>query len=721
MQHLIWVAKQLIEKNEDRLIRKMPDLTKDLIAANTNINTLTNQPKILAYQTQHHEMVATTLAIEELLQNGVEPKNIAVIYKEHKYGDMLSQYFSLKDIPYYSKRNMNLFDIPLAKKIIHVMYYLASELDVPYSGDEMLFELLHFDWFDISPIDIAKETIELSNTRYDKNKKIVSLRQLLLEKASSIPKDLFDLGFNQEIKKVVTALEQLLKDACNETLQTVFQNVLNNLNVLGYTMNSNDKHWNLQILTALFNLVKEETHRQPDMDLQNFVTMLQTMQQEGLTLPLYQINGTEKGVNLVTCHGSKGLEFEHVFVVGCNKNLWEGKRSRGAAYNIAKYMQLNNMEDNAAINLDLEELRRLFYVAITRAEKFLNISYFQLNEKAKEVEHSMFIPELMGANMLQIEFVQPNAAIDEFAILEMSNTAKPVIQKMEEDVISRSLEKFSMNVTALNAYLNCPIGFYYKNLIRIPSPKNENTEFGSAVHFTLDQFFKKMLDSGDSVSERKFPPKDILINDFEWYMHKHRESFTKEQFRKRMEYGPMILSDYYEKYISELEKFVVVERRISKVVVRGIPIKGAIDKIEFNGKEVNVVDYKTGDYEKAKKIKKQFDPPSEKNEHGGDYWRQAVFYKILIDNYELKDWKVISTEFDFIEPNNKKEYFKEKITITPQDIATVTNQIETVWGKIQARDFYTGCGKEECHWCNFVKDNKLAIAFEDAEEEMEIE
>ena len=42
-------------------------------------------------------------------------------------------------------------------------------------------------------------------------------------------------------------------------------------------------------------------------------------------------------------------------------------------------------------------------------------------------------------------------------------------------------------------------------------------------------------------------------------------------------------------------KIVAVERNISNVVVNGVPLKGKIDKLEFNGKEVNVVDYKTGD------------------------------------------------------------------------------------------------------------------------------
>ena len=52
-----------------------------------------------------------------------------------------------------------------------------------------------------------------------------------------------------------------------------------------------------------------------------------------------------------------------------------------------------------------------------------------------------------------------------------------------------------MNVTALNNYLKCPLEFYFKNLIRIPSPKNEATEFGSAVHYALEKLFRKMQDS----------------------------------------------------------------------------------------------------------------------------------------------------------------------------------------------------------------------------------
>ena len=116
------------------------------------------------------------------------------------------------------------------------------------------------------------------------------------------------------------------------------------------------------------------------------------------------------------------------------------------------------------------------------------------------------------------------------------------------------------------------------------------------------------------------------------------------------------------------------------------------------------------------KAKDKLVPPGEKLPNGGDYWRQAVFYKILVDNYEAKQWNIISTEFDFIEPDKKKVYRKARVAITPEDITTVKGQIKEVWDKIQARDFYTGCGKPDCHWCNFVKTNELAVALHEIEE-----
>jgi DNA helicase-2/ATP-dependent DNA helicase PcrA len=353
-------------------------------------------------------------------------------------------------------------------------------------------------------------------------------------------------------------------------------------------------------------------------------------------------------------------------------------------------------------------------VALTRAEQHLHISYHRYKADGKEQEPTRFIAEITEFHELPVQhmIVDENVSAD-FAVLQFADEMIPEIEKIENEYVSRLLEKFALNVTALNNYLKCPLQFYFQNLVRIPSPKNEATEFGSAVHHALEQLFRKMQNNNET-----FPPVSVFIADFEWYMVRHQESFTKEQYARRIEYGREILSNYYEQSISHWRTIVTIERNI-KNVFNGIPIKGKLDKLEFDGKSVNVVDYKSGDPDKARD---KLVPPNEKNPLGGDYWRQAVFYKILVDNYENKDWHVTSSEFDFIEPDKKKQYRKIKVAISPADVETVKQQAMEVWNKIQQHDFYTGCGKPDCHWCNFVKTNDLAVALHEiAEPEEQIE
>jgi len=706
-QPILDISKSLINRNDERLIKKIPGLTKDLLASNSKINHLLHTPSIKSYQTQREEMIDITLQVQQLLKEGILPGRIAVIYKENKYGEELTHYFNHLGIPFYSKRHLNILELPLAQKIILILKYLAAEHDVPYGGDEMLFELLHFSWFHIPPIEIAKLTVEVSATQFSDNK--TSLRRLLHEKAHAPAKDLFSQGIHHGLKDASIIFEKLVGDVPNVTLQHLFDNIIREAGILKYIMQSPDKHWQLKVLTGLFDFVKEETRRNPLLSLQGLISIIELMEKEELKLPLVQVSGSDNGVNLLTAHGSKGLEFEHVFVAGCNSGYWEKKRNPSNGYKLPDTIFTTSFVTKET---STEELRRLFYVAITRAETYLNLSFSQFKNDGKELEPSMFLEEIREDQPIEImPVVISPEALSEFTALLFGEAQAPEIEKIEENFIQPILEKFVMNVTALNNYLKCPLEFYFKNLIRIPSPKNEATEFGSSVHYALEQLFRKMQDGKTNT----FHSKQQFITDFEWYIHRHRESFTKEQFNRRMEYGQEVLSNYYDKYINSFSTIVAIERNIRNVMIKGIPLKGKLDKLEFDGKAVNVVDYKTGNVDNAKdKLK----GPNDKEPNGGDYWRQAVFYKILVDNYEAKDWKVVSTEFDFIEPDKKKEYRKEKIVITPADIETVTQQIVQVWEKIQNREFYIGCGKEDCHWCNFVKTNEMAVALHELEEDI---
>ncbi len=686
----------VINNNQERLVNKIEGLEKKLIASHPDHQQNGIAPNIVAYHLPEEEMIDITEQIVHLTQNGIAPNQIAVLYKEHKYGEEIAHFLQQKNIPVFTRRTANLLDQILVKQIITILDYIVCELDQPYEGANLLFEILHFKWWNISPITIAKITFEANQLKYGSPEN--SFRKVLVDKVQQVQGSLFQEGGMPELAKAVQVLESLISEVPNVTLLNLVEQVLQKTGIIQSVLQSSDKGFELEVITKFFDFIKEETHRRPSLHVKDLVTMLDLMQKEGIRLPLPITTGGVSGVNLLTTHGSKGLEFEHVFVAGTNAHFWEKKRATNAIGYSLPDTVLSSLE-NAD---DKEELRRLFYVALTRAKKEIQISYALHKADGKVAEPSQFIIELIEGNEKLIQEKQLEDTLKmQYKLLHIQSTVQPQIKQLEEDFINPKLEQFTMNVTALNNYLKCPLHFYYNSLIRVPSGKSEATTFGSAVHDALNKLFRKMQDR-DNV----FPDKQELVQDFNYYMARHREAFTQIEYNRRKEQGEIVLTQYYDQYVAGWNKVVTTEYRINNVVLNGIPLKGAIDKIEFNGKQVVVIDYKTGSVENAKE---KLVGPNEKYPNGGDYWRQAVFYKILL-NHHPKNWEVTTAEFDFVEPNKKKQFEKAVLSISDADITTVTQQIHTVWQKIQEKDFYTGCGKPECHWCNFIKTNELSVA-----------
>lgn len=702
-QGILDISKNLIDRNIERLVSKIEGLSKTLVSSNHAVKQLFHLPIVHEYDTQRDEMINTVLQTEKLIAAGIKPSEIGIIYRENKYGDELANYFRLKEVPFYTKRSLNILDQPLMQQLLLVLNYLAAEHDTPYGGDEMLFEILHFEWFDIPPVEIAKASVQVAEQAYRGAR--TSLRQWICEQASKPQRDLFDTGLHRQMCEAVTTLEKLVGAVANHTLQGLIEKVIREGGFLSHMMHHPEKHWLLQLITGFYNYVKEETRRQPLLELGPFMDRIALMRKEGLVLPLVQVGGNERGVNLMTVHGSKGLEFDYVFFVGCSSSCWEKKRKPFSGFSFPDTLFLSAAQGN-----DTEELRRLFYVALTRARRHLYISFSNATIDGKLLEPSMFLAEIAdGKGLPREKITLDQETISTFSALIFSARLAPEVAHLDDALTERLVAGFVMNVSALNNYLKCPLEFYFRNVVRIPSPKNEAMEFGSAVHHALEHLFRKMQASGNV-----FPPLDDFLNDFVWYMKRNRASFTREGFARRLEYGMEILKSYYTQNIPHCNKIVVIEHNLRNVMVDDLLLKGKLDKIEFAGKDATIVDYKTGDPEKSKE---KLSRPNTKAPNGGDYWRQAVFYKIMLDNYAGKDWNVVGVTFDFVEPNKKKEYVKEKVVVTPMDVDLVKEQIKTVTTKIQNHDFYTGCGKEECHWCNFVKTAKLAVALHELQEE----
>ena len=156
----------------------------------------------------------------------------------------------------------------------------------------------------------------------------------------------------------------------------------------------------------------------------------------------------------------------------------------------------------------------------------------------------------------------------------------------------------------------------------------------------------------------------------------------------------------------------MVEQAVKAVTPGGVSLKGTMDRLDPrpDGLGYDVLDYKTGNPERAKaKLKAApYNPHAtladwhrDEKKRGGAYWRQAVFYQLLLKYDAQKRFPPSSVSFDFIQPRKKPghppEHVRTQVAIGLNDEVTVLAQIDAVNAAIRAHEFDQGCGK--CAWC----------------------
>ncbi len=688
-QPILDAAKFLIEHNAERLINKIEGLNKNLSAAKQELIARPIEPAVLEFPNILQEEAGIMQRIEQLHAAGIPLREIAVIYHRHAQAERLLDIFEKRKLPYAVKRKINILELHFVQQLLNVLRYLEEERKKPHSGEFYLFEIMHYHFSGINTHDIASLSAWISSKRDGKYtwREVISANEHLNQIKLKDPEAILRFEKN---------LVEWLQETHNLTLQILFEKIMHQSGLLNFILNHDERNWLLEVVTTLFNFIRSEGERNPRMSITQFLDTIRQMEIHGIGLPLNKTIENANGVNFITAHSAKGLEFEYVFLLGCTSDKWESARTGNFGFSLPDTLTFTNAENR------IESLRRLFYVAMTRAKQHLFISYAAFNNEGKELEPSQFISEMqLGGNSITQKETVSEEALIAFKIAELSPAEPVAIDLFDKDFIRSKVENFVMSASNLNAYLDCPIKFYFEKIIRIPVAKNDSMAFGSAIHYALRRLYERMKES-----ERKlFPTLEVLLNDFNYEMHRNEDSFTQKQFQNRIDLGKQLLAEYYSHYVNSWNKIVVTEYPLRNIHLGEVPLTGVFDKIEFDGRNVNVVDYKTGSVKyAADKLK----APDEKNPDGGDYWRQIMFYKILLDAQRVKPWTMISGEIDFLEKDERKnDFVKVKYEMIPDQIEIVKTQIRHVYQKIMNLEFTQGCGKEDCEWCNFVRENYI--------------
>ena len=682
-QNILDVVKKVIDRNTRRL---NSDGGKKLNAASTGLKT--NLPsRVFSFQNIAQEEAFIVTEIERLKNEKVNLNEVAVLYHRHAQAENILALLEKKGIPFKTKKRLNILDLPVIQNIITIFNYLSAEAKEAHSGEEFLFEIMHYAFFGIDVRDIASVAVKLSE-KGEKRK----WRNLLTDAA--LIKDV-RLRNPLAIEKMQSMINHWLSEMQSITIQMLFEKILNESGLLTRILTHPDKIFQLQVIDTFFNFIKSENAKQPRLKLKELLETIKLLDENKLTIDLEKSTFREEAVQFISTHSAKGLEFQYVYLIGCNSNKWEAAKGNHAGkFSFPDNITFTNEENR------IESLRRLFYVACTRAKEYLTITYSENDLNEKPLSVSQFVAETEIKLPEEVTKVT-NENMIALQAISLGNQTLPEIKLIDREIIKKRLEGFTLSVTAMNAYLNCPISYYYNSILQVPSAKSDSLAFGNSVHDALKKLYTKML-----LNKKQFSGVDVFVQDFYNAMKGYESSFTEKQFKLRNEIGKKLLTNYYNHYIHSFHKNVRVEYPIPPTEMDGIPIKGNVDKIELlNGNEVQVIDYKTGN---PKYGLQKLKLPDDKNLNGGDYWRQLVFYRILIEADRRENWHVVSGEIDFIEPDDKSNAFiKQKVVINAEDIKIVKQQIKEVYNQIMQQRFETGCGESDCHWCNFVKENNL--------------
>jgi DNA helicase II / ATP-dependent DNA helicase PcrA len=693
-QIILDTARKLIQYNVDRLSAKYPSLEKTLTESRREKPDYSPEPFILAYPNAVQEEVAVIQKIMELHDQGVPFSDMAILYTKHAVVSDMVKYLTQKKIPVNVKKRVNVLYEPEVEKLLTMMEYIYLESKKPHANEDKLFEILHYSFWKLSAIDIAKVAIACRRKEAGEDEQ----QQLYLKWREVIAdKDFLEkIGVKNpdSLVNVSAVIESWIGDLHNVTVQTLIEKILTESNMLSDILKDEDKSWKIQLINTFFDFIKDEATKTKQLKLERVIELVDIMKTDNIDLPIFRVISNKNGINFLTAYSAKGLEFEHVFILRCVDSVWEKKRGNGQNFAMPPTITASSSGS------EIEDERRLFFVAMTRAKNNLYITYPTTDLKEKNYTVSQFVKEIKNTHEeIKVNEIDEESIIEYTSELMKYSQGQPVL--IDHLLIEEMLTNFRISATSLNKYLRCKLAFYFENVLRVPMARSSAMGYGNAIHYSLEHFFADIEKS----APRSYGSSSLLLELFRKGMNKYRSHFTPKEFENYTTLGENQLSDYYNEYKNEwlTPRSYSIEYAIPLTEYKGVPISGKLDRINIYDDHISVTDYKTGRYDSTKLQK-----PKDAKPEGGDYWRQIMFYKLLLDGDKRHNWVMKSGIMDFVEKhkeNNTETYKRKDFQINTEECEIVGNQLIDAYRSIKNHEFTPGCGEENCKWCNFVARN----------------
>lgn len=653
----------IVNQDENRLennlyFKEKYNISKKLTAKNPKIIVKDKKIKRIQFGEILQEFNYIVDDIKTLIESDFAPKTdedkidysqIAIISKKRAELQTFAELLKGKNIPFQIDEGKSIFAI---RSTILIYFYIKAMNNYLTSSDK-LFGLLLSEPFKIDQQDYNKILEEKRLWKKDESSDFITLMR-----------NLNGWKNPEKITKFLETFDYLQDYASSNNLRNTVVEIINRTGLLTYFYKSGkNRSENLAGIRKIISEATDFQNSDSTKNLSDFVKYLDDCFENEIDINLDKDSVVQNAVQLMTYHGSKGREFEYVYLPNLISSNWEDFRMPGEY----KLITEDVPDKDAAQAKKDSELLKLLFVGITRAKHTLTISFADSNNgKAQQITKYLEPTANYDFDSEQFE-----CSADDLTTEFYRSVSSDVFdnQKAFKNEIEERVKSVVLSPSRLNDYLSCPRKFFYVKVLGIDVEEADwdGANFGTLIHSLLERAVKVAKESA-------YPTLEEILEKFRLGMDgmKFSSEAKKEKYFKQ---GQKLLTNYYP-YFSQIpiSRITDIEFSFYGVDVDGDFITGKIDRIEKNSDGTfELYDYKTGNYTSEKKIAP--------NEEKQNYFNQLCFYKYAYE--KLTGNKVSKVGIIYVE-NHEKSVDKY---LTDDDMKYIETLIKDTYQNIKALKF----------------------------------
>ncbi len=596
--------------------------------------------------------------LERIHKAGRRWRDFAILYRAHGHRDELVRELSRRRIPFVISR-LSILEHPLVKDILAYLRLIATPYD-----DVATARVLAAPAWQLAPADLVRfaERARKERTRiYD----VLQNRQppLPFEPSHSAVTELLEF---------TTAQRKTMK---RRDARYIFADLFDWLEVYQRAPEQDRDY-----VKRLAEFVKEWEDKSDTRKLPEFIEYLDYFEQAGGAVCL-EDDAPGDAVRLMTVHGAKGLEFSHVFVLRVNKNKFP-QPERPHVFEFPAALMKEGPPEEQFHN---QEERRLFYVALTRAEDRLTIT--ALAEKKGRVppfiEDILMEPGIQRRDVLQLApkpAAVPSNGTPPSAVPATGSLFAPLVERSKlfsriaewaETFLPAPPEPLELNPSAVDSYRRCPQKYLFAYLWLLQEGPKATLTFGRVMHATIRRVMAEFKKGN------RLPFEEVQrLFETEWSASGFEDEYQEGEYKKD---GLEQLRVLHQAVLEQTPEILELEKTFALPVENNVVLKGRIDQINALGRnEVEIVDYKTGRAKKETEARRDL---------------QLSIYAIAAK--EILELNPVRLVFHYLQDNSRQE-----TTRSAKQLDEAQETVQEVAADIRARSFPTKEGFI-CRSCAF--------------------